>query len=133
MPKGRKRTTAPGSQPASKKSRQTHSRQLLTLLNGHPSQPNLRHTALLKDLDGRRKRITTLVPVTLDPNLTSSIELVEETELETFQHVLEDNDWVPFDEKDVGPSKSQQVQKKRKKVSFANLILDYHAHHDNFS
>lgn len=92
----RLRTAAPGSRPRLKKQRANPSRQLVGLSCELPYEPKLRHTALSRTAMGRRKEEVSLVSISNNPD-TESNPLEEETELETFQNFLGDNEWLPDD------------------------------------
>lgn len=118
----RTRTIAPGSQThktqKNKPPRNTRSRlDRVDLLHDALPESKLRHTAIWKDSNGRRKQKLSLVPLAL----TVADDQAEDIELATFQHFLDDNDdWVP-DTADGDTAKNlegkQKKQKKAKPIS----------------
>lgn len=113
MAKKRTRTIAPGSRIQTNKKTQKPIR----LFNGIQNDPKLRHTALLKTQDGRRKQLVSYIPLDRTDGTPGTNPLDDETELETFKHFLDDaadGDWLPVDE-DRGKL-GQRSETKKKKV-----------------
>lgn len=72
----------------------------------------------MKTSQGRRKQLLSLVDYNTNPTSDSPPDpLVEETELETFQHFLDDGDWVTVEEH--LPTHIGGSERKKKKVSYA--------------
>lgn len=123
MTKGKRtRTTAPGSQNSSKKKQKHRRTNQLSEFTPLLSAPQLRYTALLQTSTGRRKEKTTIVPLTSDVT-AEQITLDEQTELETFHHYLNDDDWVT---EDLSSTKTTQKGKDRK-LKKVLLYARYHS------
>lgn len=107
----RSRTAAPGY--GTLKKRRGSRKQLTELTGFHSdgSKSKLRHTTLLTDSDGRPTQQLSLIP--LNDNLQN-----EETEQDTFEHYLNDGDWVDdhlgdANEWNTGTQRGKKTQKKK--------------------
>lgn len=105
---------APGSQKGVKSSnKRVRSAEIHYLTS---TDAKLRHTAIRKTSDGRRKHQLSLIPLSAD-TITNSTPLDKETEMETFQHYLEDDNWITEETITTAITNTKTKNQKKKKVS----------------